>query len=123
VGCTAKVIDGVIATREDFSNRWHSSLDQPHPHWVEVHLARPAEISTVVIHFADPDGYPVSFAGSVRVNGRERQIIDVTDNHEPQVYRRKIEPVTTDVFRLTVRASASPAFPNAAQISEIELYP
>ena len=122
-GCTAKVIDGVIATPEDFSNRWHSSLDQPHPHWVEVHLARPSKISTVVIHFADPAGYPVSFTGFVRVNGQEHQVINVTDNHEPQVYQTKIEPVTTDAFRLTIRASANPAFANAAQISEIELYP
>jgi hypothetical protein len=59
----------------------------------------------------------------VRVNGQEQQVINVTDNQEPQVYRAKIEPVTTDDFRLTVRASANPAFPNAAQISEIELYP
>jgi hypothetical protein len=122
-GCTAKVIDGVIATPEDFSNRWHSSLEKPHPHWVEVHLARPAKISTVVIHFADPEGYPVSFEGAVRVNGQERQVINVTNNQQSQVYRAKIEPVTTDDFRLTVRASANPAYPNAAQISEIELYP
>jgi hypothetical protein len=47
----------------------------------------------------------------------------VTDNHDPQVYRQKFEPVTTDTFRLTIRASANPAYPNAAQISEIELYP
>ena len=122
-GCTDKVIDGIIATPEDFANRWHSSLDQPHPHWVEVHLARPAKISTVVVHFADPAGYPVSFEGSVRVNGQERQVINVTDNQETQIYRAKIEPVTTDSFRLTVHASANPAYPNAAQISEIELYP
>lgn len=122
-GCTAKVVDGVIATPGDFSNRWHSSLDQPHPHWVEVHLAKPAKISTVVIHFADPAGYPVSFEGTVRVNGQERQVIHVTGNQQPQVYRAKIEPVTTDGFRLTIRASANPAYPNAAQISEIELYP
>jgi hypothetical protein len=122
-GCTAKVIDGVIATPADFSNRWHSSLDQPHPHWVEVHLPRPSKISVVVIHFADPDGYPVSFEGAVRVNGQEQQVINVTGNHESQVYRAKIGPVTTDAFRLTVRASANSAFPNAAQISEIELYP
>jgi hypothetical protein len=77
----------------------------------------------VVIHFADPDGYPVSFEGVVRVNGQKHQVINVTDNHEPQVYRAKIEPVTVDDFRLTVRASANPAYPNAAQISEIELYP
>jgi DUF1680 family protein len=122
-GCTDKVIDGVIATPEDFSNRWHSSLDQPHPHWVEVHLAKPAKISTVVIHFADPAGYPVRFEGLVRVNGQEHQVINVTHNTESQVYRAKIKPVMTDSFRLTVLASANPAFPNAAQISEIELYP
>jgi len=122
-GGTAKVIDGVIATPEDFSNRWHSSLDQPHPHWVEVHLAKPTKVSTVVIHFADPAGYPVSFAGSVRVNDQERQVINVTDNKEPQVYRAKIQPVTTDCFRLTIHSSRNPAYPNAAQISEIELYP
>ncbi|MDB6065584.1 MAG: hypothetical protein JWR26_1792 [Pedosphaera sp.] len=122
-GCTGKVIDGVMATPEDFSNRWHSSLDQSHPHWVEVHLAKSSKISTVVIHFADPAGYPVSFEGTVRVNGEERRVIHVTDNKETQIYRAKIEPVTTDTFRLTVRASANPAYPNAAQISEIELYP
>jgi len=123
LGCTGKVIDGIIATPEDFSNRWHSSLDRPHPHWVEVHLARPSEISTVVIHFADPDGYPLSFEGTVRVNGQERQVIKETNNQEPHVYRAKIEPVTTDAFRLTIRASTNPSYANAAQISEIELYP
>jgi len=121
-GCTGKVIDGVIATPENFLNRWHSSVDQPHPHWIEVQLARPSRISTVVIHFADPAGYPVSFAGSVRSNGQERQVFDVTDNQETRLYRAKIEPVMADSFRLVVRASANPRYPNAAQISEIEIY-
>ena len=121
-GGTSKAIDGIIATPADFSNRWHSSLDQPHPHWVEVHLARPARIGRVVIHFADPAGYPVSFAGTVRIKGEERPVFDVTDNRETQVYRANIQPVMTDNFRLTIRASANPAYPNAAQISEIELY-
>jgi hypothetical protein len=121
-GCTAKVIDGVIATPEDFSNRWHSSLGRPHPHWVEVHLAKPSKISTVVIHFADPHGFPVSFDGAVRVNGQERQVINVTDNHEPQMFRAIIAPVVTDAFRLTIRASTNSHYANAAQISEIELY-
>ena len=121
-GCTGKVIDGVIATPENFLNRWHSSVDQPHPHWIEVQLARPSRISTVVIHFADPAGYPVSFAGSVRSNGQERQVFNVTDNQETRLYRAKIEPVMADSFRLVVRASANPRYPNAAQISEIEIY-
>ncbi len=122
-GCTGEVIDGVIATPEDFSNRWHSSLDTPHPHWIEVHLAKPSKISQVIIHFADPEGYPVSFEGAVRSNGQEHQVFNVTDNKETDIYQAKFTPMTTDSFRLTVRASANPAFPNAAQISEIELYP
>jgi DUF1680 family protein len=121
-GCTSKVIDGVIATPEDFSNRWHSSLDHPHPHWVEVHLPKAATITRVVLHFADPAGYPVSFAGSVRVNGQEKEVFDVTGNRDPHVYQANISPVRTDCFRLTIRASGNPAYPNAAQASEIELY-
>ena len=77
----------------------------------------------MIIHFADPDGYPVSFEGSVRINGQEEPAFDVTNNRESQIYRTNIAPVTTDSFRLTIRASANPAYPNAAQISEIELYP
>jgi hypothetical protein len=88
-----------------------------------VHLARPAKISSVIIHFADPAGYPVSFTGAVRVNDREHQVINVTNNLDTQIYRAKIEPVMTDAFRLSIRASANSAYPNAAQISEIELYP
>jgi DUF1680 family protein len=122
-GCTRAVIDGVLAMPEDFSNRWHSSVDSPHPHWIAVQLAKPAKISTVVIHFADPAGYPVSFEGLMRVNGQEKSVINVTNNHEAQTFRAKIKPVTTDFFRLMIRASANPAYPNAAQVSEIELYP
>jgi len=59
----------------------------------------------------------------VRVNGQEHQVINVTNNLDTQIYQAKIEPVMTDAFRLTIRASANPVYPNAAQISEIELYP
>ena len=121
-GCTRKLIDGVIATPEDFSNRWHSSLDMPHPHWIEVQLPKPAKIGRVIIHFADPAGFPTSFTGSVKIDGQERAVFNVTDNKETQIYQTKIEPVMTDSFRLTVRTSANTAYLNAAQISEIELY-
>ena len=113
-GSTANAIDGVL----DESNRWHSSLDTPHPHWVEVHLAKRAKMSRVVIHFADPKGYPVSFVGTVG----GRQVFAETANRESHVYRAKFTPVVADSFRLTINSSANPAFPNAAQISEIELY-
>ena len=119
-GCAGKVIDGVFATPEEFSDRWHSSLKTPHPDWIEVHLAKPAKISHVVIHFADPADFAVSFEGTMRTNGHQRRV--VTGNREPQIYRTKIAPVTTDAFRLTIYESADKSFPNAAQLSEIELY-
>jgi len=121
-GCTAKVIDGVISTPEEFTNRWHSSVDRAHPHWIEVRLARPSRISKVVIHFADPAGYPVDFEGTVRLNSQNHRVFDVTGNRQSRTYSAKFEPVVVDTFRLTIRASANPAYPNAAQVSEIEIY-
>ncbi len=122
-GCTAKAIDGVIASPQDFSNRWHSSLNSPHPHWIEVTLPQPAKIGTVVLHFADPAGRPTSFQGIMRVNGKDKVVFDVKDYYRSSFYRAQIPPVTSATFRLVIRSSANPAFQNAAQISEIELYP
>ena len=80
-------------------------------------------ISTMARAIQDIHSALVDTDDPVRVNSQERQVINVTGNKESQVYRAKIQPVTTDSFRLTVRASANPAYPNAAQLSEIELYP
>ncbi len=121
-GSTARIMDGLIATSEDFSNRWHSSLERPHPHWVEIHLPHPTAISRVILHFADPDGYPVRFQATLRVGGRDVQVINVAKNRERRVYEARFKPVTTDTFRLTILDSANPNYRNAAQISEIELY-
>lgn len=119
LGGAGKAIDGVIATPEDFSNRWHSSVDLPHPHWIEVRLARPAKVGRVVIHFADPAGYPVDFEG----NAGGREVFRVRGNRRAGAFAAKFGPVVTDRFRLTIRASANPAYPNAAQVSELEIYP
>ena len=122
-GCTAKIIDGNIATPSDFtSNRWHSA-DTPHPHWVQVKLPRPEKIGKVVIDFADPLGHPTSFQGIMRMDGKDQVVFDVTNYKEWRKYAVDISPVTTDTFRLVIRDSASPLHPNAAQISQIELYP
>ncbi len=123
--CTGEAIDGIIAGPWDFSNRWVSTLDTPHPHWIEVKLPQPARIGTIIIRFADPAGYPTSFQGIVRVEGQDRPVFDVDDyrNRNIRYYRAVIEPVLTDTFRLVIRASANPAYANACQISEIELYP
>ncbi|MHB1768416.1 MAG: beta-L-arabinofuranosidase domain-containing protein [Phycisphaerae bacterium] len=122
-GCTARVIDGIIATPEDFAaNRWHSG-DTPHPHWVQVKLPWPEKIGKVVIDFADPLDHPTSFEGIVRVNGKDEVVFDVTNYPGWRKYTANITPVETDTFRLVIRDSASPLHPNAAQISQIELYP
>ena len=123
-GCTAKVIDGIIATPADFTaNRWHSSLVIPHPHWVQVNLPQPAEIGKIVINFADPLGHPTSFQGIVRVAGQDRVVFDVSNYMGWRSYTAEIPPVTTQTFRLVIRDSANPRYPNAAQISQIQLYP
>ncbi len=122
-GCAARVIDGVVATPANYStNRWHSA-NTPHPHWVQVKLPRPAAIGKVVINFADPLGHPTSFQGIVQVDGKEQVVFDVTNYQPWRQYTADIRPVTTDTFRLVIRDSASPLHPNAAQISQIQLYP
>ena len=122
-GCTAKVIDGIISTPADFTNRWHSSLDTPHPHWVQVKLPKVEKIGRIVIRFADPAGYPTSFQGIVRMNGKDKTLFDVKDYTDDRKYEVKFAPIETDTFRLVIRESANPAYPNAAQVSEIEIYP
>jgi hypothetical protein len=122
-GSTARAIDGILAEPGDFSNRWHSSVDTPHPHWLEVHLARASKISRVVIHFADPEGYPITFDGSVQLKGKRSRVFNVVANRRSSDYTAKFAPVMTDNFRLTIQSSANDKYPNAAQISEIEIYP
>jgi hypothetical protein len=123
--CAAKVIDGEIASRQDFKNRWHSALDTPHPHWIQVKLPKPAKVGRVVIRFADPLGYPVSFQCLAIPEGGSglKEIARCVDNKDPRGFRADFQPVVTDTFRLVIEKSANPSYPNAAQISEIELYP
>jgi DUF1680 family protein len=115
---TAKLIDGILASPGDFTNRWHSSVDAPHPHWVEIRLRKPAKISRAILHFADPNGYAIDFAATAG----SKALFTVRGNRETQTYEAKFPPITTGTFRLTILSSANPAFPNAAQLSEIELY-
>jgi hypothetical protein len=122
-GGTAKVIDGIIATPDDFSNRWHSSLDTPHPHWIQVKLAKPETIGRIVVRFADPAGHPVSFQGIVWVDGKEKVLFDETDYADDRQYGKDFAPLVTDTFRFLIRSSASATWLNAAQVSEIEIYP
>jgi hypothetical protein len=122
--CAARAIDGILATPADFSNRWHSSLDTPHPHWIEIKLPKPERIGRVVVRFADPAGYPTSLQGLVVPQGENglKPVFDCPENRDSRSYHATFAPVVTDTFRLVIRASANPAFPNAAQVSEVELY-
>ncbi len=122
-GGTAKIMDGIIANPANFTaNRWHSA-NTPHPHWVQVKLPHPEKIGKVIIDFADPLDHPTSFQGIVHTDGKEQVVFDVTNYQGWRKYVVNIAPVTTDTFRLIIRDSASPLHPNAAQISQIELYP
>jgi len=123
-GCTAKAIDGVIAAQDDFEGqRWHSALT-PHPHWVAVELSEAHTLSRVIIHFADPAGHPVDFDGEVSADGQTWQTVfqerNLPDAHR---YEKAFAPVGARCFRLTISRSANPQYPNAAQVSEIELLP
>ena len=121
-GCTAKVNDGILATPNDFTNRWHSSVDTPHPHWVQIKLPKAQKVGTVVINFADPAGAAVDFHAVAVVDGHDQTVLAVKGNNESRVFRADFTPVTTDTFRLVIESSANPKYPNAAQVSEIQLF-
>jgi hypothetical protein len=123
-GCTAQVTDGVVAGPDDLEGRrWHSALT-PHPHWLKVELPEDRTISRVVLHFADPGGHPVDFAGEVSSDGTAwRTVLGETGWADTRRCDRTFGPVAARFFRLVIRKSASSRWPDAAQLSEIELLP
>ena len=123
-GCTSKVIDGLYGDTFE-RERWHSSIQTPHPHWVQIKLPQPAQVGRVIIHWADPKGYGVRFEGLVVPAGQKdfQRVFERTDSRESRTSRFEITPVTTDTFRLVIHTSANPQYPNAAQVGEIELLP
>jgi len=121
-GCTGKIIDGAAVMPGDLGHRWHSSLETPHPHWVQVDLPKPESVGRFVIQFADPAGHPTSFQGIARVNGKDRVLFDVTGYKNRRNYTHTQSPLVIESFRFVIRASRNPAYPNAAQVSQVELY-
>lgn len=121
-GCTAKAIDGVIATETEFRNRWHSSVDKPMPHWVEVKFAKPAAVGRVIVRFADPMDYATSYDIQAKVNGAFKKVGGSGDNRDTHSVSAEFAPVVTDTVRLTVHRGANSQRSNAVQISELEVY-
>ncbi len=121
-GCTSRAIDGIIPAPNEFdAARWHSALTQ-HPHWIAIALPTPKTIEKVVVHFADPAGYPVDFDGEASMDGKAwSTIFTARGNANNRRYEAKIQPTELRHFRLTIRRSASAMYPNAAQVGEIEL--
>jgi hypothetical protein len=123
-GGTQKVIDGVLATEWDFEGkRWHAAL-MPHPHWIAVHLPEAKAVGRAVIHFADPQGHPVDFLGEGSLDEQTwKTVFEESGYADARRYEKAFDPVEARHFRLTIRRSASDRWPDAAQISEIELLP
>ena len=78
----------------------------------------------MIIRFADPAGYPTRFEAQAQLaDGQTKTLFTVNEYKDNRVYRAAFEPVVTDTVRLIIHSSANPVYPNAAQISELELYP
>jgi len=101
--------------------RWHSALT-PMPHWAEVKLAKPAKVSRVIARFADPSGYATAFDIQVKTGSDYKTVFATESNRESQAVNVTFAPVETDTVRFVFRKNANPVYPNAAQLSELEVY-
>ena len=122
----AKAIDGITGGSNGFENqRWHSSVESAHPHWIQVTLAHSSVIAQAVISPADPAGAPVRFEGQIQTRAGDawKCVFRCERNTAAGAYTADFAPVEAAAFRLVIEASANPEYPNAAQVSEIELYP
>jgi hypothetical protein len=119
------VIDGVIASVGDPTNRWRSSIERPHPHWVEITLPKPQRLGRIIIHFADPADYAIDFNCYARPAGQKenKRVLQWKGNTLNRAIDTELEPIIADLFVLEITKSGDLAYPNAAQISEIELLP
>ena len=121
-GCTAKLNDGERGGNSaDPQKRWHSALT-PMPHWAEVKLAKPAQVGRVIARFADPGGYATAFDIQVRQGAAFKTVFSKEDNRSAQPVNVTFAPVLTDTVRFVFRKNANPMYPNAAQLSELEVY-
>lgn len=93
------------------------------PHWAEVKLAKPARVGRVIARFADPAGYATAYDIQVKSGNAYKTVSSTDSNRESQAVNVTFAPVETDTVRFVFRKNANPAYPNAAQLSELEAYP
>ena len=120
-----EVADGFDTYFNPLANCWRAAGDAPGPHWLEVRLAVPARLGRVVVRFADPERHPLDFRGLVSTSNEQgmQEVLRVTGCADRHAYAAAFPPVVTDRFRLVIDRSVDPGNPDAAEMSEIELYP
>ncbi|MFH1920405.1 MAG: hypothetical protein ABIP48_11035 [Planctomycetota bacterium] len=109
------------------SNRLLFSVQRPHPHWLWIHFRQPARISRVVIHRSYATDHPVDFIGQCSSNGGDsfENLFEVTDHKmDAETFQTtwSFDPVVAQDFRLWIAKSALQDLPNAAQVSEVEVF-
>jgi hypothetical protein len=122
-------IDGKWMGQEEYGalDRWHASLEKPHPHWIWLRFRQPARICRVVIHCVDFRSYPVDSVGEYSADGglTFRTLFTIRNNRmktSQLTIERGFTPVTTDNFRLRILRSSDAERPGHAQVSEIEVF-
>ncbi len=120
-GCVKFLNDGNDCDLSQMEQtRWHSALT-PMPHWAEIKLPAPKAIRHVILRPADHNGYPTSYELQAKVNG-EYRTIKADDNNQSALLDLSFDPVTTDTIRVIFKKNANPAYPDAAQFGEIEIF-
>lgn len=121
-GCASRLNDGVPCnTAALAATRWHSALT-PMPHWAEVKLAHPAKVGRVIARFADPAGFASAFEIQVKQGAAFKTVYATEANGSAQPANVTFSPVETDTVRFVFKKNANPAYPNAAQLGELEVY-
>ncbi len=122
------LIDGIrneVSSKPEF-NRWHSAPASPHPHWIWLRFPVPCVIRRVVLWRTTFNDYPLEFKVQY-LNGDRSQLIDLVHIREAEFPADRLDfavdfsRVTTDNLRLVILRSSNAAFPDYAQLSELEV--
>jgi hypothetical protein len=123
------LIDGIRneATSKPEFNRWHSAPKSPLPHWIWLRFPRQCAIRRVVLWRTTLTDYPVEFKIQY-LSGDHSRLIEIVHVREAGFPNGAMDlavdfpPVTTDNLRLVILRSSSKAFPDYAQLSELEVF-